>query len=310
MSEDKPGGPSYYLEAVVAFAGNFRLESELARDATCVTYVGVHRVLPRRALVKIMSDVGSTAESFVAVQLLREACLMTALDHPGVPRVYEAGLLGKRPWFAIELVAAPSLAELVTLGTIDRRQALLVVRDLAEVLDHAHGHGVVHAGLRPDFVALAARSQGFQLCVTDWATARAHDAAPIPYAPTLESWHYTAPEIVRGEVASDRADTYSLGVIAHLLLAGAPYTREGVSNLDISTVPPDLVALVDEMVVENAAERPGCAEVHDRAVKLIDALELPSSFRIRKPRWTPDAVYQRPASEPEIVIVADDDQGD
>ena len=56
------------------------------------------------------------------------------------------------------------------------------------------------------------------------------------------------------------------------------------------------------MVVEDPSERPSCAEVHERVVQLIDALEVPTSFRIRKPRWTPDGVYKRPASEPTLEV--------
>jgi len=286
------------------YAGNYRLDYELTRDATSIAFRATHRVMPRRALVKMMAEeVPATTAGFVAVQILREACLAAALQHAGVPAIYESGLIAHRlPWFARELVVGPSLAELLQLGSIDRRQAVVLIRDLAEVLDHAHEHGVVHGGLQPDHVVLAPRPHEFTLCITEWATARAHDASPIPYTPTLESFLYTAPELARGDAGTDRADTFSLGVIAHQLLSGAPYRRDSVSNLDISTISPGLIALVDEMVVDNPGERPSCAEVHERAVQLIDALEVPTSFRIRKPRWTPDGVYKRPASEPTLEV--------
>lgn len=175
--------------------GHYLIEQELAGTPSCRVFLARHRVLPRRAIVKLMSTVDATVEEFVALQLLREACLMSALHHAGVPIVYESGRTrDRRPWFAVEHVAGPTLGELIAArGPVEPQAALALVRDLAEILDHAHGRGVVHAGLRPDHVVLAPRPHGGSVCVTDWSTARAHDAAPLPYTPTLESWHYTPP---------------------------------------------------------------------------------------------------------------------
>ena len=254
--------------------GNFRLDRELSRDATTIRYAATHRVLPRPAVVKIMADVDATCEAFVALQMLRVAGLQSAVLHPGVPVVYEAGLHERRPWFATEYIAGVTLED--AMGVIDRQQAVAIVRELAEILDHAHRRGVVHCGLQPDHVTLGSRTY-----IEDWSTARAHDAAAMPYTPTLASWHYTAPELIGGEPATDRADTYSLGVIAHQMLAGIPYPRG--TSLALDNVPHDVVMLVAHMLAEDPRDRPSCAEVIGRA--------FAPALRIRKPRWTPD-VYE------------------
>lgn len=292
--------------------GNYRLERELTRDATRVTFLANHRVMPRPAIVHMMApDVDATAESYAAVQILREACLMAAMQHAGVPAVYETGLHARRPWFAIEVVAGGSLAEMLAqAGTIQRPQALVILRELAHVLHHAHVRGVVHCGLRPDHVTLASRPHGVALCVTDWSTARAHDAAAVPYTPTLESWHFTAPELQHAARATDRADTYSLGVIAHQLLTGAPFARGSALALDISLVPYELIELVAEMVADDPNARPTCADVARRATVLLETTAfVPSSLRIRKPRWTPDNIVDRlPTNSTDAFRREDDDE--
>ena len=254
--------------------GNFRLEREVSRDATAISFVATHRVLPRTALLKIMADVDATCEAFVALQMLRVAGLQSAVQHAGVPVVYEAGLHERRPWFAAEYIAGVSLDD--AMGVIDRQQAVALVRELADILDNAHRRGVVHCGLQPDHVTLGTRTY-----IENWCTARAHDAAAMPYTPTLASWHYTAPELQRGEPATDRADTYSLGVIAHQMLTGIPYPRG--TQLALDNVPHDVAMLVAHMLAEDPRERPSCAEVLGRA--------FAPALRIRKPRWTPD-VYE------------------
>src|SRR5665647_724240 len=188
--------------------GEYRIVGEVTRTATFSTFDTVHVVLPRRALVKVMS---STVQR-IAVRALREAYFLETMQHPGIPRLYESALLpDRRPWFARELVEGPTLATILARGTIERLELIGMLRDLAEVLAHAHQHGLVHAGLRPDRI-LVPKEHAFPLCIPDWSEARAHDAAPVPYVPLAGSWHYTAPELVSGEVADDRADVFSLGV--------------------------------------------------------------------------------------------------
>jgi serine/threonine protein kinase len=271
--------------------GNFRLERELSRDTTAISYLATHRVLPRTALVKVMADVDAASEAFVALQMFREAGLQSALQHGGVPVVFEAGLHERRPWFAAEHIAGVLLAD--ALSVIDRQQAVALVRELADILDHAHQRGVVHCGLQPDHVTLANRTY-----ITDWSPARAHDAAALPYTPTLASWHYTAPELQHGHPATDRADTYSLGVIAHQMLAGIPYARGGQLALD--GVPHDVTLLVAQMLAEDPRDRPSCAEVLGRA--------FAPALRIRRPRWTPDVyTHLRVDVIPRDAAIDDDD---
>jgi serine/threonine-protein kinase len=267
--------------------------------------------MPRSAIVHMMAEgVDATVESYTAVQLLREACLMAALQHAGVPAVYETGIHERRPWFAVELVAGGSLGEMLARsGTIERPQALMILRELAQVLHHAHVRGVVHCGLRPDHVLLTSRPHGVAVCVTDWSVARAHDAAALPYTPTLESWHYTAPELQHAERATDRADSYSLGVIVHQMLTGEPLARGSAPSLDISLVPFEVIELVAEMVAESPAARPSCADIHRRATVLLDTTSfVPPAMRIRRPRWTPDVHYDRlPMTAPNAFGEDDDD---
>ncbi|HEX2685047.1 MAG TPA: hypothetical protein VHN14_00440, partial [Kofleriaceae bacterium] len=65
-------------------------------------------MLPRRATIKVVhAAVAATAPSID--QTLREACLLEAISHPGVPLVYESGVLeDHRPWFAFEWIAGPT----------------------------------------------------------------------------------------------------------------------------------------------------------------------------------------------------------
>ena len=295
--------PVKYLEMAPTATGRigaYQLNHELASDGCSTSYLATHLVLPRRAVVKVMHETADHAASFLAVQVLREACILDALQHPGIVRVYESGVQRNRAWFAVEHVDGPTLADVLAIGRLDRHQAIALLRDLTEVLEHAHRRGVVHGGLRPEHVVVAPRVGDFPLCIIDWSTARAHDAAPVPYTPTLDSWHYTAPEVVAGLPIDDRADLFSLGVIAHQIVTGEPFTRGGTRTDRLSAdAPRELNALIDRMLAAQPADRPSSTDLRADLAWLADTLSNPAlqpdHVRIRRPRWTPPIDVQRHA---------------
>ena len=289
--------------------GEYRVVAERSRTAASLTYEAVHAFLPRRALVKVMAS----ATQRIAVRALREAIYLETLDHPGVPRLYESALTAdRRPWFACELVDGPTIASLFSRRRVDPGDVLERVRDIAEILAHAHDHGIVHAGLRPDRIVLARRPRGFVVCIADWSDARAHDAQPTPFVAAPGSWHFAAPEVIVGDMVDDRADVFSLGVIAYRLLTGnLPYERgaiqmraDGIDHIPAHTAAPDapreLCAIVDQMLAYDRWDRPSSSEVFKDTSWLVEALSS-ARLRIRNPRWTPQIEVQHP----QALIVED-----
>jgi eukaryotic-like serine/threonine-protein kinase len=281
--------------------GNYRIDGERSRDSTQVVYEARHLVLPRRALLKVMEKKHAPV---AAIQLLREACILEALEHPGVIRVYESGLLpDRRPWFAHERVEGATVEDLLAQGPLDPAHASALLRDLAEVLDHAHRRGVILCGLRPDRVAVTGRTRGFPLCIVDWSDARAHDTSAPP--PPLTFPDYAAPELVNGTAIDDRADVFALGVIGYQALTGElPFDGGWIATVADGTTqhvptgvrcpdaPPELAGLVDQMLAWDRWDRPSSSEAAGILVALAAELSPASQraatlVRIRKPKWTP-----------------------
>jgi serine/threonine-protein kinase len=293
--------------------GAYRVVRELARTAAVAAFDTQHAVLPRAAIVKLAMT------SAAAVPLLREACLLEAVRHPGVPAVHESGVLaGGRPWIAVELVIGTPLSAARDLAPVD---VAAIVRDVAAVLDHAHRRGVVHAGLRPERVLLTDPSRGARVCIVDWCDARAHDAsATIPHVPPPGARDYAAPEQTQHDAIDDRADVYALGVIAYRAIAGVrPYDGGGAAvplAVRCPHAPDELCAVIDQMIARDRFDRPTAAQVgaelawadapasrrHEIAgetltaipeveVELVDTDGIPAQpLRIRRPRWTPAAI--------------------
>src|SRR5262245_65975038 len=114
--------------------GDYRVERELRSDDTGIIYEAVHLVLPRRAALKVTHPSSLYIRS-VAVQMMREACVLEALAHPGVPRIYECGILSdKRPWVARELIEGTTLADLLQSRSIPMADLVVMMRSVADII--------------------------------------------------------------------------------------------------------------------------------------------------------------------------------
>jgi serine/threonine-protein kinase len=167
----------------------------------------------------------------------------------------------RRPWFATELVEGPSIKQLFPPGAIDRVDAIALLRDIAEILEHAFRRGVIHCGIRPERILMTGRTRGYPLCIVDWSDARTHDAKLQQFLPSEAAWHYTSPELACGDPIDDRTDVFALGVIAYRLLTGGlPFDDGIIATVDDGTTqhvpteiccpdaPPELTKLVDSML--------------------------------------------------------------
>ena len=259
-----------------ARVGDYRIERELRSEDTGLVYCGKHIVLPRRAAIKVMHPAQAYMRA-LAVQILREACVLEALSHPGVPRVYECGVLDdKRPWVALELITGDTVAELVARHPLAIADLVTMVRAAADVLEHAHARGVVHNRLT-DASIVRTPQRAVPFSVRGWGDVVAHDS---------------------NLAAEPSGDVHDLGLVAFRALTGAMLREGDTVSAVAPSVPAELAALVDDMVAREPTARPTASEVRTRAQGLMTMLELdparttttdvpkhvedsPSSFTIR-----------------------------
>ena len=114
--------------------GDYRVEREVRSEETGVVYEAVHLVLPRRVFIKVMHP-GQMWLRSMAVQMLREACILEALSHAGIPRIYECGVLAdRRPWVALEHFDGATLADAMNEGPLGVSELVVAIRAIAEIL--------------------------------------------------------------------------------------------------------------------------------------------------------------------------------
>lgn len=258
--------------------GDYLVEQELRSEGTGIVYLTQHVVLPRRAAVKVMHGEQGYQKQ-MAVQMLREACLVEALSHPGIPRVYECGVLpDRRPWTAYEYVDGEPLDQSIGEIPLPVADVVVMMRDVADILDHIHQRGIVHRHVTPTSIVRAPKRR-FAVTLVQWGEACTLDAAESRVEP--------------------KDDVHELGRLAFRALTGAVASTGGSSTERYPGAPGEVASLIDQMMAEHR-KRPTSAEVRDRARWLADTLEI---LPVAPARWTRESVA------PETLPEGDDGGG-
>jgi serine/threonine protein kinase/WD40 repeat protein len=186
------------------------------------------------------------------------------------------------------------------------RAAAEVGAQVAEALDYAHEHGVVHRDVKPSNVIL---DTGGQAWVTDFGLAHLQRQAHLTESGDLVgTLRYMSPEqaLARRDVLNHRTDIYSLGATLYELLTLRPAVagddRQEIlrriafeeparpSALD-PALPPDLEAIVLKAMAKALGERYGTArELADDLRRFLD--DQPVQAR-RLTRWRRAAKWAR-----------------
>lgn len=104
-------------------------------------------------------------------RLLREARLLSRLDHPGICRIHDLIEHNGSDYLVLELIQGEDLARQAAIG-LEQGDILAIVEAVAEALAAAHREGVVHRDLKPENVMI---TPGGVVKVLDFGIARSVD---------------------------------------------------------------------------------------------------------------------------------------
>ena len=94
-------------------------------------------------------------------RFVREGRNAGRLSHPGIVSVYDVRKSDRGPFIVSDYVEGGTLSDYIKANKhISPRTAASLVAQLAEALDYAHQHGVVHRDLKPGNVMLEPRKPG------------------------------------------------------------------------------------------------------------------------------------------------------
>lgn len=246
---------------------------------------GIERVVAIKFLQDSIVDDEENQERFK-----REGLALSLLRHPGIPIFYQFGFwLDRMPYIAMEFLEGKNLkSEILHNGRIPWQRSLLIAKQIASAMEHAHSKGIVHRDLKAEnIVLLASEPEQSAVRVFDFGLAR-FSSSENPQKTLTEtglligSVNYMSPEQCRGAKADHRSDIYSLACIMFEMLTGQlPFQADlpiGIINKHISepvpgmtqslSLPAGLEATIRKGMSKNAAGR------HQSMTELISCLEL------------------------------------
>jgi eukaryotic-like serine/threonine-protein kinase len=236
--------------------GRYRLIELLGQGGMATIFRARDTQLERDVAVKILRPEYGRDPDFGS-RFRQEAQSAGSLNHPGIVAVYDFGQDPVGPYIVMELVDGQDLASIIRQnGALSPRQSARLAADAAHALAAAHDRGIVHRDVKPGNVLVA---RDGRVKVADFGIARAISEAQMTLpGTTLGSVHYFSPEQVRGELATQASDIYSLGIVLFELLTGQrPWEGDSAASIAMArlsgpvpdpttirpSVPPQLAAI-------------------------------------------------------------------
>jgi beta-lactam-binding protein with PASTA domain/tRNA A-37 threonylcarbamoyl transferase component Bud32 len=197
--------------------------------------------LNRIVAIKILREQFTSDEEFVK-RFRREAQAVASLSHNNIVSIYDVGHDDIGAYYLVmEMVEGRNLKELIReKGPFSTREMVEIATQICDALAHAHEHQIIHRDIKPHNIILTNEGKAK---VTDFGLARAVSTATVTHTGNIMgSVHYFSPEQARGEIADEKSDIYSLGVVLYEMVTGKlPFEGESAISIALSKIQNDPV---------------------------------------------------------------------
>jgi serine/threonine-protein kinase len=263
----------------------YQIISPIGQGSMGMVYQAKQLSMDRTVAIKILLRQLAMNKEFIE-RFHREARIAAKLSHNNVVQAIDSGEFSGHHYFVMEYVDGTNIKQELDKGKVyDEQEAVRIILQIADALDHAHQKGLVHRDIKPENIMLTKDGTakladlGLARLTADETLAQAEKGVAIgtPY--------YISPEQIRGAVDVDvRSDIYSLGAtLYHMVTGRVPFpgktpTQVMQKHLRAQFVPPDhvntrLTAGLGE-VVETMMARDRQARYATPADLLIDLKSL------------------------------------
>jgi serine/threonine protein kinase/tetratricopeptide (TPR) repeat protein len=227
-------------------------------------------------------------------RLRREARAASVLNHPGICTIHAIEDRDGQQFIAMEFIDGQPLSNLIAAGPLPLGTLLPLALQIADALEAAHSHGIVHRDIKPGNIFVTKRQQakildfGLVKASSDFSDRLTLGTEALTTTPgmTVGTIAYMSPEQARGEPLDARTDLFSFGLVLYEMATGrrafggttTAVVFDGILN---RTPPPSLQVNADlpgelDRIISKAVEK-------DRQLRYQNALDLATDLqRLRR----------------------------
>lgn len=272
-------------------AQRYILKTLIGQGGMADVYLARDPILDRDVAIKILRSHLADDSTYVQ-RFAREASAAATLSHRNIVDIYDVGDDDGQYYIVMEYVPGTTLKELIhKRGAVHIQEAIDIMRQLTLGIKEAHRNGIIHRDIKPQNILI---TDSGVLKIADFGIAMIQSLAQVTESTTIMgSLHYLAPEIVRGEKATQQSDIYALGIIFYELLRGkVPFNDEAAINIALKHMREDMPSVREfnptiPQGIENVIMKATAKNLEDRyatcdefLLGLKDAVENPNQEKI------------------------------
>lgn len=289
----------------------YEILGTIGSGGMAAVYRARHTLLQCERAIKVIQNTLQD-DSIITERFIREARILSEIEHPNLVRLHEFGVLEDGPFFMVlELVEGETVLQRIRrLGRISIVPAAKIIQEAAQGLAAAHKKGIVHRDISPDNLMIVSLEEGEERTkVIDFGIAKAlveGRASGTTTGMFVGKPEYCSPEqcgLDIGEEEIDkRSDIYSLGITLYHMVSGQlPFfspTPQGYMYKHLTQPPKSLTevfpgekwavpvdAVLARALAKNREERFPCME--DFLLALQEADEVVRSALLDSPERKP-----------------------
>lgn len=207
---------------------HYELVAKLGTGSAGEVYRAQDKKLNRSVAIKLLSS-PEAASSDLRQRFVQEAKAASALNHPNILTIFEAGHFDGLDYIVMEYIEGQNLRTRLNKGKLPLPILLNVAIQICTALESAHAAHIIHRDIKPDNIMV--RKDGL-VKLLDFGIAKIRDNQNQPMMSTqpgtlLGTIGYMSPEQAQCEATDGRADIFSTGAVLYEMALGvAPFYSE------------------------------------------------------------------------------------
>ncbi len=211
---------------------DYQILEELPKQGVGDLYRAKEMALDRVVMLRILPPGLIGDNPGVERKFREEVQAIVNLNHENIAKLLDFGMHSNYIYYSTEVIEGTSLELMMTTdGAFTYERALLIARDMARGLEHAHRRRVAHQDLKPKNITISVD----RVVITDFGPTKVLSEITsdgMTSVGLVGSLEYASPEQCSAGQVDHRTDIYSLGVILYQMLA-AKLPFEGETPYDL-----------------------------------------------------------------------------